>query len=121
MKTAAAIGCAIGTVVLWVICLGALLQDAGHDPGAYVIAGFVFLLLPGAVVLAIAAIQRERRGYWNRPACRCRTQEEWRANHQPNGAHAGPTSRGHVARHTPQFREGSDREYERLTAAHAEG
>ena len=84
-KTIGAITVAIGVIVLWVICLRMLLNYAGkNDPGAYVVAGGVFLMLPTAAVLLIVAIQKDRAGYWNTtPSCEhgCRTQEEWLTKH----------------------------------------
>jgi len=65
-KTIAAIVSAIGVIVLWVVCLRLLLQDAHNgDPGAYAIAGFVFLLLPSAAAILVVALAKERGGYWN--------------------------------------------------------
>ena len=84
-KTIGAITSAIGVTVLWVVCLRMLLSYAGKDdPGAYVVIGGVFLMLPAAAVLLIGAIRKDRAGYWNTtPACEhgCHTQEEWLTKH----------------------------------------
>ena len=86
-KTVGAVVCVVGVLVLWVVCLRMLLTAAGHDPGAYLIAGLVFLLLPFAAVICIAGISKERRGEYGPVRCRCHTQAEWRANHAPVREH----------------------------------
>ena len=86
-KTVGAVVCVVGVLVLWVVCLRMLLSAARHDLGAYVIFGFVFLLLPFATVICIAGIVKERRGDYGPVRCRCHTQAEWRTNHAPVREH----------------------------------
>ena len=66
-KTIAALVCVIGVIVLWVICLRMLIGYAGSDdPGAYVMVGGVFLMLPAAAVILVVALRSERSGRWER-------------------------------------------------------
>lgn len=83
-KTVGALVCVVSVLVLWVVCLRMLLTAAQHDPGAYLIAGFVFVLLPFAVLAFIALMVADRRGYWNRPGADVphRFADAWRTRGQ---------------------------------------